>query len=243
MKKRILSVLLLSVMMVGLIMPNLDVEGKNTIIDTETHEVRIIGNNLVEVDTKPEIIETINIEDIEEIAERRKTERLAEISDIEDQKEWFLAYKEIVSDYETILDLPDTIYDVFTKEELDFLFRVVQAEVGDEGSTFEQKVNVARVIFNRLEHENFPDTLNEILTQENQFTVVANKKYKQIEISGEIILACEYAYQIENRSELLFFDCNNTLKYEKVMNDGIHNFYKYWEEDSEWHYLIYQKEE
>lgn len=226
MKKRILSALLLQFMVVSLVAPFLQVEAKE-LAKTETHEVKIIGNDLVEVDDKPEIIETITIE---EIAEKRKSERLDEISDIEDKREWFIAYKEIVSDYDTILDLPDTIYDVFTEEELDFLFRVVQAEVGDEESTFEQKVNVARVIFNRLEHENFPDTLNEILTQENQFTVVTNKKYKQIEISGEIILACEYAYQIENRSELLFFDCNDTLKYEKVMNDGIHNFYKYWEE-------------
>lgn len=173
MKKRILSILLLSGMVVSLVTPFLEVEAKNPIVQTETHEVRIIGNNLVEVDTKPEIIETITIE---EIAEKRKSERLAEISDIDNKKEWFLAYKEIVSDYDTILDLPETIYDIFTEEELDFLFKVVQAEVGDEESTFEQKVNVARVIFNRLEHENFPDTLNEILTQENQFTVVANKK-------------------------------------------------------------------
>lgn len=227
MKKRILSALLLQFMVVSLVAPFLQVEAKE-LAKTETHEVKIIGNDLVEVDDKPEIIETITIE---EIAEKRKSERLDEISDIEDKREWFIAYKEIIGDYDTILDLPDTIYDVFTEEELDFLFRVVQAEVGDEESTFEQKVNVARVIFNRLEHENFPDTLNEILTQENQFTVVANKKYKQIEISGEIILACEYAYQIESRSELLFFDCNDTLKYDKVMNDGIHNFYKYKEEE------------
>lgn len=240
MKKRILSVLLLSGMVVSLVTPFLEVEAKNPIVQTKTHEVRIIGNNLIEVETKPEIIETISIE---EIAEKRKTERLAEISNIEDQKEWFLAYKDIVDDYSSVLELPDTIYDIFTEEELDFMFKVVQAEVGDEESTFEQKVNVARVIFNRLEHENFPDTLNEVLTQKNQFAVVSSKKYKKIEVSGEIILACEYAYQIEKSSDLLFFDCNNTLNYEFVMNDGIHNFYKYWEEDSEWCYLIYQKEE
>lgn len=239
MKKRILSILLLHVMVVSLIAPFLPVEAKN-LVQTETHKVKIVGNNLVEINTEPEIIETITIE---EIAEKRKSERLVEISDIEDKQEWFIAYKEIVNDYDTILDLPETIYDVFTEEELDFLFRVVQAEVGDEESTFEQKINVARVIFNRLEHENFPNTLNEVLTQENQFTVVANKKYKKIEVSGEIVLACEYAYQIESRSELLFFDCNNTLKYEFVMNDGIHNFYKYKEDDSKWHYLIGQEQD
>lgn len=226
MKKRILSILLLSGMIVGLVTPFLEVEGKNSIVQTETHEVKVIGNDLVETDTKPEIIETVSIK---EIAENRKRERLDEISDIEDQKEWFLAYKEIISNYETILDLPDTIYDVFTEEELDLLFRVVQAEIGDEDYTFEQKVNVVRVIFNRLEHERFPNNLTEILVAD-QFQVISNGRYKEVEISVDTILACEYAYQIENNTKCLFFDSNNTLDYEPIFKDGAHNFYKYREE-------------
>lgn len=112
MKKRILSILLLQAMVVSLVAPFLSVEAKN-LVKTETHEVKIVGNDLVETSTEPEIIETITIE---EIAEKRKSERLAEISDIEDKQIWFLAYKEIVNDYDTILDLPDTIYDVLQKK-------------------------------------------------------------------------------------------------------------------------------
>ena len=115
---------------------------------------------------------------------------------------------------------------VFSEDELDLLFRVVQAEVGDEYS-FEPKVNVASVIFNRLEHERFPDTLSEILVY-NQFSPISDGRYKEIEVSEDTILACEYAFQAEDITNgCLFFDSNNTLNYQFVFNDSAHNFYKY----------------
>jgi len=154
---------------------------------------------------------------------------MIKIESIEDKKEWFIAYKNIIDKYSEILDSPETIYDYFSEEELDLLFRVVQAEVGDEYS-FEQKANVAEVIFNRLDHERFPDTLLEILT-EDQFQTISNGSYKNAEVSKNTILACEYAFQIEDTTEgCLFFDSNNTLNYQFVKNDGAHNFYKYRED-------------
>lgn len=140
-------------------------------------------------------------------------------------KEWFIAYKNIISKYSYIIDSPETIYDYFTDKELVLLFRVVQAEVGDEYS-FEQKVNVANVIFNRLRHERFPDNLIELLEVE-QFQPIADGRYKTVDISENTILACEYAFMFPDTTNgSLFFDSNNTLKYEFVMNDGAHNFYK-----------------
>lgn len=145
-------------------------------------------------------------------------------------KEWFIAYKNIVSKYAYIIDQPEALYDYFTDEELDLLFHVVQAEVGDE-FTFEQKVNVANVIFNRLEHERFPNKLFEILTEE-QFQPIADGRYMEVKVSEDTILACEYAYMFPDTTNgSLFFDSNNTLKYEFVMNDGAHNFYKLKGED------------
>lgn len=93
----------------------------------------------------------------------KMNQKMEEIKSIEDKKEWFIAYKSIVEEYSYIIDPPETIYDYFSKEELDLLFYVVQAEVGDEYS-FESKVNVANVIFNRFYHERFPDTLSDIFS-------------------------------------------------------------------------------
>jgi hypothetical protein len=145
-------------------------------------------------------------------------------------KEWLIAYKDIVSKYSYIIDPPEALYDYFTDEELDLLFHVVQAEVGDEYS-FEQKVNVANVIFNRMRHIRFPDDLFEILTAE-QFQTIADGKYMEVEVSDNTILACEYAFMFPDTTNgSLFFDSNNTLKYEFVVNDGAHNFYKLKGED------------
>lgn len=162
--------------------------------------------------------------EIDEAIENMNHEMM-EIESIEDKKEWFIAYKNIIDKYLDILDPPETIYDYFSEEELDLLFRVVQAEVGDEYS-FEQKCNVASVIFNRLEHEKFENELLEILT-EDQFETIRNGRYKNVTVSEDTILACEYAFQIEDTTNgCLFFDSNNTLKYEFVFNDMAHNFYK-----------------
>lgn len=154
---------------------------------------------------------------------------MTEIETITDKKEWFIAYKSIIEEYSYIIDPPETIYDYFTEEELDLLFHVVQAEVGNEYS-FESKVNVANVIFNRFYHERFPDTLSDILVRD-QFSPIADGRYKEVEITEDTILACEYAFMMEDTTDgCLFFDSNNTLNYQFVFNDGAHNFYKYREE-------------
>lgn len=152
--------------------------------------------------------------------------RMNSICDITDKKEWFKSYKSVIDEYRGFIDPPETIYDCFMEDELDILFRVVQAEVGDEYS-FEQKVNVATVIFNRLNHERFLNNLSEILTPD-QFSPIASGRCENIEVSELTILACEYAFQIggDIAEECLFFDSNGRLKYEYVDNDGAHNFYK-----------------
>lgn len=184
---------------------------ENTIIQVD-NIVDLPENSVITVN----LIENMNLE-------------MAEIESISDQQEWFIAYKDIIEKYAYIIDPPETIYDYFSEEELDLLFRVVQAEVGDEYS-FEQKVNVAEVIFNRLEDKRFHNTLVEILTSD-QFQTVANENYKHVKVSENTILACEYAFQIgTGREKCLFFDSNNTLNYEFVYNDAAHNFYKYRED-------------
>lgn len=154
---------------------------------------------------------------------------MTEIETITDKKEWFIAYKSIIEEYSYIIDPPETIYDYFSEEELDLLFHVVQAEVGDEYS-FESKVNVANVIFNRFYHERFPNTLSDILVCD-QFSPIADGRYREVEITEDTILACEYAFMLEDTTDgCLFFDSNNTLSYQFVFDDEAHNFYKYREE-------------
>jgi N-acetylmuramoyl-L-alanine amidase len=179
-----------------------------------TNNEEIIEISTEEADTEDEIEQAIN----------EMNEKMEKVDSIGNTKEWYIAYKEVIDEYADIIDPPETIYDYFTEDELDLLFKVVQAEVGDEYS-FEQKCNVASTILNRLDHEAFPDTIKEVLTA-NQFQTIANGRYKKVEVSEDTILACEYTFEIEDTTNgALFFDSNNTLKYKFLFNDEAHNFY------------------
>jgi hypothetical protein len=152
------------------------------------------------------------------------TSKMKEIEKIEDPCEWFVAYKNIILEYDGIIDAPETIYDIFTDEELDLLFRVVEAEIGGSYS-FEQKCNVVSVIYNRIEHESFGSSINEVLSP-SQFQTIRNGKYRTVTVSELTILACEYAWSIDDPTKgCLFFDSNGTLNYKFAFNDGAHNFY------------------
>lgn len=222
--------ILLSVMIVSLSALVVPLMGHSENIETEPVAVQVAvkstginAENLIEKEPS-----TINFEIDKAIEEMNL--KMVEIESIADKKEWFITYKNIINEYSHIIDPPETIYNYFTEEELDLLFHVVQAEVGDEYH-FDQKVNVANVIYNRLEHERFPDNLFDILTKK-QFQPIADGRYIEVKVSEDTILACEYAFMFPDTTNgSLFFDSNNTLKYEFVMNDGAHNFYKLKGED------------
>ena len=124
------------------------------------------------------------------------------------------------------------LYEDFSSDDLDLFFRIVQAEIGDE-HTFEQKVNVATVILNRVKSEHFPNNLGDVLRAKRQFSTYSSGRYKRVTVSDLTVLACEYAYEIVGSEvgNALFFDSNGVLKYTKVYNDNAHNFYikKGWE--------------
>lgn len=140
-------------------------------------------------------------------------------------KDWYMNYRKIINDYSIYFDPPETIYDYYSEDELDMLFKVVQAEIGDEYS-FEQKCNVASVIFNRIYNDKFEDEMLKVLTKD-QFATISNGRYKNVKVSDDTILACEYVFLFgDTTNGCLFFDSNGLLNYQFEMNDGAHNFYK-----------------
>jgi len=70
-------------------------------------------------------------------------------------------------------DLPETLTDVYSEEECEILYRIVEAEA--TGASVESKQNVANVIFNRVGHEDFPDTIEDVV-----FEYHTNKNGKKI---------------------------------------------------------------
>lgn len=153
---------------------------------------------------------------------------LDDISNIEDKKQWFIKYKKIIEKYSDILDPPETIYDYYSDEDIEILHRIVEAEC--TGLEFDKKVNVANVIFNRINDENFPDNIEDVVFQKNpiQFSPIIDGRYYSVSPEDDTLLAIEYAFIFPDTTDgAIFFEAiwSEKLNYDEVMCDGSHKFY------------------
>ena len=126
-------------------------------------------------------------------------------------------------------DLPETIYDVFTENEQEIFFRIVEAEA--TGLKLSQKINVANVILNRIDSDKFPNTMKEVVFADGQFSPIGDGRYFEVEITKETIKACEKAFEEKDTTKgSLYFDCakNSWASNNKefVFSDKKHCFYK-----------------
>lgn len=122
-----------------------------------------------------------------------------------------------------------TLYDIYSKDELELLFRVVEAEVTDY--SIECKSHVASVIFNRIKTGWYDGDLVKNLLAEQQFEVVTNGRYKKMVVTEETILACEIAFENDTAQDALFFDSTKGKSWAHknktyLFRDDAHWFYK-----------------
>lgn len=220
--KKFLSLLILLFIVISFVSPNLSI---NSINQTENDIDKPILLSDITCEVVIEKVENIEPTlDPFEVAINKMEEELIEISSIEDNMEWFINYKDIVSRYTMWISPPNSIYDCFTEEEINLICRVVETETFE--CDFDSKVNVANVVFNRLEHGEFGKTIKEIITTKNQFA------YGRKNISEDTILAVEYAFMVEDTTNgALFFHSNkktNTFCGASYIfsDDAVHHFYK-----------------
>lgn len=156
--------------------------------------------------------------------EMEKIEYLKE----ENKEKYLIEYKNIIEKYSNEIDPPKTIYDVTTNNEFYFLAQVVETEI--EGGSFEQKVNVASSIINRVKSDNFPNTFTEVLKQKKQYTPVLTGAYKYKKPTQSTIHAIEYAYMIEDTTNGATYFHSGKSSWHKnnlnfIFDDGKHKFY------------------
>ena len=146
--------------------------------------------NKPNVETPKKVIKTT-----EEIKQEEFNSRLNEIKHIKEKnkEEWFQAYKDLTFEYAEWVDPPETVFDVFSEEEVKLICRAVETETYDQN--FDSKVNVACVIFNRIESGKFGDTVTEVITNPNQFA------YGRKNMTESTILAVMYAYEMEDTTD------------------------------------------
>jgi N-acetylmuramoyl-L-alanine amidase len=106
--------------------------------------------------------------------------------------------------------------ETITSEEKELLARLVTAEA--KGEPYEGKVEVATVVLNRVEHEQYPDTIKEVIYEKRQFQPVDNGTINKPAIK-EAEKAVNEAIALEREGE---------------GNDSL-NFYNPDVVDSNWH--------
>lgn len=193
-------------------------DNKEVIEEFEQKEEIISSNNHEHITEEDISITTIRQNEFEEQL------KLLDCSCTISREEWFKQYKSLTEKYSDVSN-ELKIYENYSSEELDLLFRVVQAEIGSEYS-FEQKCNVVSVIYNRIYDNRFGNTIKDILVK-GQFSVINNGRINNVVVDENTVLACEYVFEFgDTTGGALFFDSNGKLKYEFLFNDGAHNFYK-----------------
>ena len=179
-------------------------DGSNIIYQTDyllykhnintTNDVTLLQNGIKEIEEE-------NIKEIKTEEFKTKLEELN--TTITDKKEWLLKYKDLVNEYSEWVEAPKTIYDAFSSEEIYLMQRCVETETFQHD--FNSKCNVASVIFNRLNHSGFPDTVNKVI-------VPVQFAFSKKNISEDTKLALEYVFLRGDTAQGAIFFHSNSYK-------------------------------
>ncbi|QHJ73779.1 putative lysin [Butyrivibrio virus Ceridwen] len=124
----------------------------------------------------------------------------------------------------------EPLYDAreFTYDEAQMLMRIAQAEAGNQG--VEGMKLVMTVVLNRVASNHYPDTIEGVIFQANQFQPVSDGRYYEVEISTEAHLALadiETGKPID--TSLIGFEVSTNKSLEKYFDYaytyGDHDFY------------------
>lgn len=108
-------------------------------------------------------------------------------------------------------------------EELDVLARCVEAEAGNQDLYGRQLV--VDVIFNRMDDEEFPDNVIDVIYQDNQFSVVSNGSINRVKPSELTYEAIALECDMRTNEDVLFFCSKGFLPYgEEWKKVGDHYF-------------------
>lgn len=117
----------------------------------------------------------------------------------------------------------ETIEKDLSDEELELLAKCIEAEAGNQdllGKKF-----VCDVILNRVDSEIFPNEIEEVIKQPNQFSVISNGSIDKVALSEDTWTAIYEELNNRSNSEILYFQTGGYSKYgEPYKKVGDHYF-------------------
>lgn len=126
---------------------------------------------------------------------------------LSEEDEWsYIKYKGLTgwvcSYYLRNTELPNTN---FTDDEIEMLQRITEAEA--TGQSVQSKSNVASTIINRVISTKFPDDIESVIFQDDQFSPVSDKRYFKVDITEDTIKAVNRVLKDGVTHDCLYF-CN-----------------------------------
>lgn len=98
-------------------------------------------------------------------------------------------------------------------EDAQLLLKTAQAEAGNQGITGQWLVMC--VILNRVDSEEFPNTIEEVISQDGQFATYANGAIEKAEPTSDTHLALAYLESGERAKQIVAFESVNDSSLEK----------------------------
>lgn len=118
----------------------------------------------------------------------------------------------------------------YNQDDLFWLSRVIYRESGNQ--SLEGQMAVGNVVLNRVADPAFPDTVESVLAQKNQFTTYKSGVLRKTEPSESSIIAAKLVLDggvVKETRGALFFDCNSNSwaarNKQHIATFGDHNFY------------------
>lgn len=214
-----------------------DINLDELLIGEEHSETEVAIEKLLLGETEESVleaeVEAAETENAVQNEEYTKAEKAAETVAVEVTEEETLA--EVIPEEETE-EAEETGEEIeLSQDERQVLLRIVQAEAGtcDE----EGKLLVANVILNRMESDEFPDTVREVVYQKSQFSPVMNGTINTCKITEETESAVSRALNGEDISDGALYFMNRSksasrnvrwfdTKLEFLFKHGEHEFFK-----------------
>ena len=157
---------------------------------------------------------TTKLEELNDISKEDKLKLIEPIKEY-DLELYYKLYKEIENNAD--------IYIYYSQNDIEYLCRCVETECHD--CSFLAKVNVANVILNRVNSDEFKDNVYDVITSPNQFA------YHRTKIDDSTRLAVEYAIMFEDTTQgaLYFHSGKKTETFSNSQyifsDDAVHHFY------------------
>ena len=132
-------------------------------------------------------------------------------------------------------------YDIFGIDEYEYylLSHIVEAEAGNQG--IDGKRLVVDVVFNRVMSDQFPNSVEEVLTQDGQFTTYINGAYELVEPSEDTHEAIAIEYDYIRNTDVYFFRTDHYHSFGKPLFVEEDHYFSGLG-DEEWEHFVFECE-